>query len=502
MQKLGAYVHREKLCNSLEGRPVELLTVSGSAGKSDMRQPAIPGFKPEGLRPNIFPGRQAVFLSARVHPGETPSSYVLEGMLKALAGSRRSLDAAALLQRYVFFIIPVLNPDGVAMGHHRTDSRGVNLNRMYGQGDMAQHAPILAAEGACHVAHQWQGGIRLYLDLHAHGSRRGCFTFGNDGEECLTARSRLFCYALARRCPIFEYSQSVFTHNSEGTGKSVMSATMGKALCFTLETNYWRGHHSTEPYTPAAWWDLGAACLEALCDLDNLESCNGPQAPLKQPNGEASPQPLAPAVAQRTPLEAEMASAAAWLLSACSAWAASGSPPPGLTVDGPSRACPQFAIIRTPSEGYSPSQELWRHVECFGQAVELVSRSVGAEDCISYKAELPGGVSLWVRDRDLIMLESLSGRFFYRVIQDTVVTQGPEPSSPVLHNLRVGSLLEASERRVVGGCLRVLIVGNDGGFQATGGWASEHRSLAFDPRLGGDVQLMRLRSLPGSRQDC
>lgn len=30
-------------------------------------------------RPWLFPGRRAVFISARVHPGETPASYMLEG---------------------------------------------------------------------------------------------------------------------------------------------------------------------------------------------------------------------------------------------------------------------------------------------------------------------------------------------------------------------------------------------------------------------------------------
>ena len=47
-----------------------------------------------------------------MHPGETPASYMLQGLLDFLASS--SPAASSLLNRYVFHVIPVLNPDGVA----------------------------------------------------------------------------------------------------------------------------------------------------------------------------------------------------------------------------------------------------------------------------------------------------------------------------------------------------------------------------------------------------
>jgi len=55
-----------------------------------------------------------IFLSCRVHPGESNASWVMKGTIEHLLSD--SKEAVALRQTYIFKIVPMLNPDGVING--------------------------------------------------------------------------------------------------------------------------------------------------------------------------------------------------------------------------------------------------------------------------------------------------------------------------------------------------------------------------------------------------
>lgn len=56
------------------------------------------------------------------------------------------IRAQKLREKFVFKIVPMLNPDGCYRGHYRTDSRGVNLNRVYLETRPEDHPTIAATK--------------------------------------------------------------------------------------------------------------------------------------------------------------------------------------------------------------------------------------------------------------------------------------------------------------------------------------------------------------------
>jgi hypothetical protein len=87
------YYHRELLTNSIEGRKIDLITISSFKDITDTREQTIPKLFPDNQpRPLQFTNKSTYFLSARVHPGETPASHIFNGFLKfILEGMSRAI---------------------------------------------------------------------------------------------------------------------------------------------------------------------------------------------------------------------------------------------------------------------------------------------------------------------------------------------------------------------------------------------------------------------------
>lgn len=70
-------------------------------------------------------------MTSRIHPGETNGSYIMHGFLQFILSKDKM--ANELRDRLIFKIIPMLNPDGVIVGNHRTSFIGRDVNRQFAQ---------------------------------------------------------------------------------------------------------------------------------------------------------------------------------------------------------------------------------------------------------------------------------------------------------------------------------------------------------------------------------
>jgi hypothetical protein len=72
----------------------------------------------------------------------------------------------------------MLNPDGVSRGQWRFDIKGHNLNRKYNSTEIEKYPTILAAKQAV-IDEFSSNNLKMFMDFHAHTSKRGCFIYGN-----------------------------------------------------------------------------------------------------------------------------------------------------------------------------------------------------------------------------------------------------------------------------------------------------------------------------------
>lgn len=136
---------RRVIGKSAEGRELLLLTVTDPLARGD---------------------RPVVWLMARQHAWESPTSWVAEGALRFLLSD--SSEAAAIRRRVVFHVFPMVDPDGVVRGGVRFNVHGYDLNRNWDAIDPEKMPEIAAHRRA--VLDWVDGGGRLDLFLTLHNT--------------------------------------------------------------------------------------------------------------------------------------------------------------------------------------------------------------------------------------------------------------------------------------------------------------------------------------------
>ncbi|XP_075413514.1 cytosolic carboxypeptidase 3 [Tenrec ecaudatus] len=184
--------------------------------------------------------RKAVVLTARVHPGETNSSWIMKGFLDYLLGD--SHDAQLLRDMFIFKVVPMLNPDGVIVGNYRCSLAGRDLNRSY-RSVLKESCPSVWYTRNMIRRLMEKREVILYCDLHGHSRKENIFMYGCDSSnrsKALYLQQRIFPLMLSKNCPDkFSFPACKFNvqKSKEGTGRVVMWR-MGIRNSFTMEATF------------------------------------------------------------------------------------------------------------------------------------------------------------------------------------------------------------------------------------------------------------------------
>ena len=244
------YFCREILGYSKGGRKIEVLTISSKDGMLDGQEaPMSYPCLDQGDRARAFDKSKKVFVvSSRVHPGETPATHVFNGILAFLL-QRDDERAVKLREKYVFKLIPIVNPDGVSLGHYRSDSQGQNLNRFYDDPKVDLHPEIFAVKSLIMYYFE-KGDLEVCIDLHAHANRMGSFAYGNHHlDSAAQIETIMYAKLVAMNCPYFDFRSCSFSEknmsskdkNGEskaGSNRVALYRATNLVHIYTIETNY------------------------------------------------------------------------------------------------------------------------------------------------------------------------------------------------------------------------------------------------------------------------
>ena len=242
------YLKREILCYSLIGTPCDLLTITGvGLGK-----------------------KKGVVLTGRVHPGESVSSWMMQGVIDFLLSEDKM--AEYLRRKFIFKIVPMVNPDGVIQGNYRTSLAGYDLNRRYTSPSKILHPTIFHTKK---MAKQFAKScpLILYCDFHGHSKSKNVFMYGNTSEDS-PEQYRIFPYIMSKMCTHFSFKDSKFVvqKSKTSTARVVMWKELGISSVFTIEASFFGpGNREDNPqFSIQDLMDIGKSMCQALAVYNKI----------------------------------------------------------------------------------------------------------------------------------------------------------------------------------------------------------------------------------------
>lgn len=138
------YVDYREIGKSHLGEPIHMLTITDESSPDQ--------------------NKKRIWIHGRAHPSEQPCSWHLEAMINELtSGSEYS---RSLLSHSIFYIVPMINPDGVTGGYSRSSSTGVNVEINWDREDSLT-TPEIRVLKAILTELTAERPLDLFLNMHS-----------------------------------------------------------------------------------------------------------------------------------------------------------------------------------------------------------------------------------------------------------------------------------------------------------------------------------------------
>ena len=284
------YFHKETLIQSKEKRNVNLITITSKENiiKNQQEQNIIGLFPDKNRCLKTLHDKPIIIISARVHPGETPGSHMMNGILKLLT-NELDYNSEILRNNFIFKIIPMINVDGVSIGNYRLDNNGYNLNRCYLEPDVKKEPEIYGIK-KLFILYNNIYKVRYYFDLHADMNVRGAYTYGNAIEKFEShVENVLFGFIFHLCCSHINWNHCIYSESSmktkfkndnnskEATSRVHFYKKSGLIHTYTLESSYFKGDfigvdekENDKLYLISDFEKTGRDCLIAILCYEEL----------------------------------------------------------------------------------------------------------------------------------------------------------------------------------------------------------------------------------------
>lgn len=255
-------IRQSKLCTTLSGEDCDILAITnfgdkqerekigpisvsateayfGGKDKDDANSTSRNTFRRESSKVSVKL-KPAIFISCRVHPGETPASWMMKGILEFLTS--QSPQAQLLRQVFVIYVVPMLNPDGVIFGNNRCSLAGVDLNRQWRNPIKQAHPTIFHLKSFMSMQRRIRD-VTMYIDLHGHSRKYNVFMYGCDDKKKPKPQVRAFprffsMHQVGQKYVSFADCSFHVKKGRESTARVVVARELNIPCSFTLEATF------------------------------------------------------------------------------------------------------------------------------------------------------------------------------------------------------------------------------------------------------------------------